>query len=905
MTGRLVRRGLGALAALACLSALVSVEQPVALPEPELAPAADLSQFRAGDIISDAVFYDNAAMTAAQVSSFIAAKGKDCRPTNGAPCLKDYTQNTTTRAADSLCPGRYQGAAGESAAAIIKKVADACGINPRVLLVTLQKEMGFITSRGPTPKMYTRAMGYACPDNNGGVCDSTYNGFFNQLYSAAKQLKRYAAFPQNYGYRAGRVNRILYSPNAGCPAGDVYIENKATASLYNYTPYQPSKEALAAGYGVAKTNQNCSAYGNRNFYNYFTDWFGSTHGAGRDVDAPVGRLEAVVDRGDRVLVRGWTYDPNSPAAPMQVNVYAGGTMIGSATTSQARPDVAAANYGAGANQGFDAEFALAPGQHTVCAYPVNIGAGYSNPRLGCAVLTITTASDWNPKGRVADVRVAGTRLVVEGWAFDPDAPRWPTTVRVYAGSLRLGDMDADGDWPDVGKYYPHAGSAHGFRFETRLTQGTHNVCVYAFNKGTGTGNPRLGCRTVTITAPPLVAAITTGDPLGRLATVEQLSGQRARLTGWAFDPDVPRTPIKVHVYAGKKLVGETVAGGDWPDVARYFPYAGSAHGFSWTGVLPHGSYDLCAVAVNQGAGSNAFAGCQAVTVVGDPMSNPRGTLREVTISGGKVTVRGWSYDPDVPTEAVTVRLYAGSTRLADVVADGQWPDLAQWHPHAGTAHGYSWTGTLPPGENEVCVYAFNLAQGTTNPRIGCQAAAVAVSGGTGTPLPGNEPTDPAIPSDGSTEEPAEQPSEPTGDEPTGDEPTGDEPTGDGTTGESPTDDSEAGQRVSDPTANPRGRLAAVDVDGTEVRVRGWSFDPDVPTEPVTVRVYAGSQKLGDVVADEDWPDVGKYYPYAGSAHGFSFTGTLEPGTHLVCVYAFNQGNGTTNPRIGCQEVTVG
>src|SRR5699024_1304734 len=41
------------------------------------------------------------------------------------------------------------------------------------------------------------------------------------------------------------------------------------------TPYQPNKAALAAGYGIGDA---CSAYGNRNFYNYYTDWFGPTHG---------------------------------------------------------------------------------------------------------------------------------------------------------------------------------------------------------------------------------------------------------------------------------------------------------------------------------------------------------------------------------------------------------------------------------------------------------------------------------------------------------------------------------------------------------------------------------------------------------------------------------------------------
>ena len=40
--------------------------------------------------------------------------------------------------------------------------------------------------------------------------------------------------------------------------------------MYRYTPYQPNEGALAAGYGTAY----CGAYGNRNFYLYFEDWFG-------------------------------------------------------------------------------------------------------------------------------------------------------------------------------------------------------------------------------------------------------------------------------------------------------------------------------------------------------------------------------------------------------------------------------------------------------------------------------------------------------------------------------------------------------------------------------------------------------------------------------------------------------
>ena len=55
------------------------------------------------------------------------------------------------------------------------------------------------------------------------------------------------------------------------------LENRATVALYVYTPYQPNEAALAAGSG---TGDYCSSYGNRNFYNYFTKWFGNIRDEG-------------------------------------------------------------------------------------------------------------------------------------------------------------------------------------------------------------------------------------------------------------------------------------------------------------------------------------------------------------------------------------------------------------------------------------------------------------------------------------------------------------------------------------------------------------------------------------------------------------------------------------------------
>lgn len=109
-------------------------------------------------------------MSVSQVQAFLSQKGAACRPASGGPaCLKDYAQATITRAADTFCPGTYVGATRETAAQIIAKVALACGISPRVLLVTLQKEQGLVGTSQPTSDMYRKAMGYGCPDTGAGL----------------------------------------------------------------------------------------------------------------------------------------------------------------------------------------------------------------------------------------------------------------------------------------------------------------------------------------------------------------------------------------------------------------------------------------------------------------------------------------------------------------------------------------------------------------------------------------------------------------------------------------------------------------------------------------------------------------------------------------------------------------
>ena len=232
------------------------------------AQAADLKKFNAGNIISDSVFYNYSTMSASQIQDFLNSKVKSC---NGDyTCLKDYRSSTVSKPVDSYCSG-YNASSSQSAAEIIYGVSQSCKINPQVLLVLLQKETGLVTHTGPGSWRYQTATGMGCPDT--AACDSQYYGLFNQLYGAARQFKIYQAKPSNYRYVANRNNSIQWNPSASCGSTNVYIENQATAGLYNYTPYAPNQAALNAGYG---TGNGCSSYGNRNFYLYFTDWFGNT-----------------------------------------------------------------------------------------------------------------------------------------------------------------------------------------------------------------------------------------------------------------------------------------------------------------------------------------------------------------------------------------------------------------------------------------------------------------------------------------------------------------------------------------------------------------------------------------------------------------------------------------------------
>ncbi|MEK7651871.1 MAG: hypothetical protein AAB351_01530 [Patescibacteria group bacterium] len=173
-----------------------------------------------------------------------------------------------------------------SAAELIWDASVKTGINPQVIIVTLQKEQSLITGAFLTDSKIQsaldHAMGFGCPDSGG--CDSLFFGFYPQLFGAYDaQGNKYIGAPgslmrsfttpngrgpgvdaqnQTFGtpiIRTSKINDIVSFKNTtGGPQNPqafqtVTLSNAATAALYRYTPHVYN--------------------GNYNFWKFFDQWF--------------------------------------------------------------------------------------------------------------------------------------------------------------------------------------------------------------------------------------------------------------------------------------------------------------------------------------------------------------------------------------------------------------------------------------------------------------------------------------------------------------------------------------------------------------------------------------------------------------------------------------------------------
>lgn len=645
------------------------------------AQAANAELFQPGYIVSDGYFFDGNAMAPMDVAKFLAQQVPACR--TGYTCLRDYVQTTPAMPAeDGLCAA-YPGGL-RSGAEIISMVGQACGISQKALLVLLQKEQSLITDDWPSPRQYASATGYSCPDT--APCDPSYAGFFYQVYNAARQLRNYGLNPDRFNFHAGMTANILFNPNRACGSSSVYLQNRATAALYNYTPYQPNTAALQNLYGVG---DSCSAYGNRNFWRLWTDWFGSPTVA---PGTPEGSLIATGVPGG-ITVSGWVVDSDAVGNAVSVAIQVGASWQ-SVVANQSGKDLSSSYPGAGTNHYFSAFFAFDPGDYLVCGYAPNTANAGAMGNLGCKGVTATLAPE--ATGSITNVEVTPGSITMTGWAVRPDVPTGGVNVAATVGatwvsaSTGIADSNAPGAFPGAGKY-------QGFKVTMPVSAGQTNACVWVSK--TGKGATSIGCRSVTV---PVASATRVA-----IQTMSVTNGSLS-LTGWAAWPDNPTASVRLALNMGSSWI-PIDANQTNPAAGAAIDGAGNAHGFSATVRVPVGVTQVCLWTNNQSLPASVVS-CRSIASLATTI-NSQGNLESVWGGAGTLNFTGWAAWLNADSASVRVAANVGSTWIP-IQANRPNASAHATNNRIGPNHGFE--GSLPfaPGNYNVCFWMVKAEGGS-------------------------------------------------------------------------------------------------------------------------------------------------------------------------------------------------
>ena len=265
----------------------------------------------------------------------------------------------------------------------------------------------------------------------------------------------------------------------------------------------------ALNYGIPVQEHTFSQVG-LSFVGGVRYWSGGTN-----PNNPIGSYDAASSLNPGAIrIGGWAFDPNAKTSAVTIHAYVGGP-AGSAgaeghdlgSDNNYRPDVGRTYPGVGDHHGFDFTFTTGKvGTVPVCVYVINIGAG-GNTSLGCKTIKVADPDPIGSYDAASSLNPGAIRI--GGWAFDPNAKTSAVTIHAYVGGpagsagAEGHDLGSDNNYrPDVGRTYPGVGDHHGFDFTfTTGKVGTMPVCVYAINIDLG-HNRSLGCRKVSVVAPP-------------------------------------------------------------------------------------------------------------------------------------------------------------------------------------------------------------------------------------------------------------------------------------------------------------------------------------------------------------------------------------------------------------------
>jgi hypothetical protein len=195
--------------------------------------------YNPNNILSDEEYLDSSSMSSNYVQEFLNSKGSGLA-------------NISVEVEGSK----------KSIATIFFEAAKTYNVSQKLLVATAQKEQSAITDGDLSQNQLDKLMGYGIYAGND---YSEYLGAYNQINYSAKQFRRYYDYYGNYGWQQGVTKTT---------GDDIEVtpENKATAGLYNYTPY--------AGANTGATLQDEGNGGNFLFWKTWNNWFVTSHPSG-------------------------------------------------------------------------------------------------------------------------------------------------------------------------------------------------------------------------------------------------------------------------------------------------------------------------------------------------------------------------------------------------------------------------------------------------------------------------------------------------------------------------------------------------------------------------------------------------------------------------------------------------
>jgi hypothetical protein len=410
--------------------------------------------------------------------------------------------------------------------------------------------------------------------------------------------------------------------------------------------------------------------------------------------------------------------------------------------------------------------------------------------------------------------------------------------------------------------------------------------------------------------------------MGVLSVVE-LDASSIRVAGWAVDRDTT-DPVPIHVYLDGALATTGLALLPSSAATDRTEIAGD-HGFDITVAVGPGTHTVCVYAINDLTGGvNAAVGCRTATNATRPIGSIDAVIGR---PGGPVRLVGWALDPDT-SDPIAVHVYVDST-ITPIVAAGNRPDVAAAF-NLGANHGFDTTVNVPPGTHTICAYAINNGP-PDHTNLGCRtltdvtppfgnvdsmrglSSAIRVAGWAIDPDT-NDPITVHVYVDDTFAAAVADANRPdvgaafgrgaahgftiTVPIAPGDHRVCVYAINNNGTGPH-TGLSCAVVTAYAPNATPPTGIVEAAIGGqSDVRVAGWTLDPDT-TAAIPVHVYVDGAFRGAMLASSDRPDVAAAFGVTAT-RGFDLTVPAGPGSHTVCVYAINNLAGATNALLGCR-----